>query len=96
MKVTMRNTVNVRVLTKSANEWHMNDRNGTSYKVGIRSGDDIDKIKVTKELYDQLEVDHDYLLAGVLTISNGNTSFMFDSVSLDSTTGKSPAPASGK
>lgn len=96
MKITMRNTANVTVLTKSANEWSMNDRHGVSYKVGVRSGDDIDKVKVTKELYDQLWVDHDYLLAGTLTVSNGNTSFMFDSISLDSTTGKSPTLASGK
>lgn len=90
MKVAMSCTANVRVLTKSQNEWSMNDRHGISYKVGIRSGDDIDKIKVTKELYDQLLVDHDYLLTGDLTISNGNTSFMFDAIRLDATTGKSP------
>ena len=93
MKIEMSCTTNVRVLTKSANEWNMNDRHGISYKVGIRSGDDIDKVKVTKDLYDQLQVDHDYLLVGSLNISNGNTNFMFDSVRLDATTGKSPDQA---
>ena len=83
MKVTMRTTTNVRVLSKSANEWNMNGRNGITYKIGIRCGEDIDKVKVTPELYGELQIDHDYMLVGTLTVSNGNTSFMFDTVDFD-------------
>lgn len=96
MKVIMSCTSNVRVLSKSANDWEMNGRKGVSYKVGIRSGDDIDKVKVSRELYEQLELDHDYLLVGSLNISNGNTGFMFESIRLDATTGKSPDNGSAR
>ena len=78
MKVVVTTLEKVRVLSKTANEWNMDGRRGTTYKVGIRSDGDIDKIKVTPELYDRLEVDKDYLLEGTLTVSNGNTSFIFD------------------
>lgn len=83
MKVTVTTTAQVRVLSKSVNEWNMNGRNGVTYKVGIRCGEDIDKVKVTPELYGSLQVDHDYMLGGTLTVSNGNTSFMFDTVDLN-------------
>lgn len=80
MKVVVTTLEKVRVLSKSTNEWRLdNGRTGVTYKVGIRSEGDIDKIKVTPELYGQLEVDKDYLLEGTLTVSNGNTSFIFDS-----------------
>ncbi len=83
MKITMRTTQRVRVLSKSVSDWEMNGRKGTTYKVGVRCDEDIDKVKVSPKLYDQLEVDHDYMLVGTLTVANGNTSFLFESKELD-------------
>ena len=83
MKIAMRTMERVRVLSKSSTDWDMNGRKGTTYKVGVRSGDDIDKVKVSPELFGQLEVDHDYMLIGSLNVSNGNTSFLFEFKELD-------------
>lgn len=80
MKIAMTTGMKVRVLSKSENPWNMGDRSGISYRVGIRCDGDIEKVKTTPELYARLEIDKDYILAGVLNVSGNNTSFLFDTI----------------
>lgn len=81
MIIRVRTEQRVKVLTLKANDWRMdNGRSGTSYKAGILSDGDIDKVKVTPELFRELEEDREYVLSGVLSVNNGNAGFVFDSI----------------
>lgn len=80
MKIAMTTGKKVRVLSKSENPWNMDGRSGITYKVGIRVNGDIEKVKVSPELYAQLNIDQDYLIAGTLDVSGNNTRFLFDTL----------------
>ena len=80
MKISMTTEKKVRVLSKSANQWNMDGRSGVTYKVGIRVDGDIEKVKVSPELYARLDIDQDYLIAGTLDVSGNNTRFLFDTL----------------
>lgn len=84
MIIRVKTEQKVKVLTLKASDWRMdNGRSGTSYKAGILSDGDIDKVKVTPELFRELEEDREYVLSGVLSVNNGNASFVFDSILSD-------------
>lgn len=81
MRIRVKTDQKVKVLTLKASDWRMdNGRSGTSYKAGILSDGDIDKVKVTPELFRELKEDREYILSGVLSANNGNTRFVFDAI----------------
>lgn len=71
---------NVRVLSKTKTPWEMNGRSGTTYRADVRIAGEVEKIRLSEELYDVVEIDKDYKLAGTLSIAGRNVGFVFDSV----------------
>ena len=88
MIIRVRTEQKVKVLTLKASDWKMEGRSGTSYKAGILSEGDIDKVKVTPELFRELKEDREYILSGVLSVNNGNAGFVFDSIVEQANAGK--------
>lgn len=95
MKLVLNSIEKVCVLTKSETPWEMNGRKGISYRVGIRANGDIEKIKVSEDLYKLLEIDKNYQLSGSLSMSNNNVGFLFDRI-LDGGQVSVDRPTSGK
>lgn len=81
MQIRVRTEAPVKVLTLGSNDWRLdNGQTGTTYKAGILCDGDIDKVKVSPDLYRELKTNTDYVLSGVLSVTNGNSKFVFDSI----------------
>lgn len=85
MKIEMISTSKVMVLTKNETPWDMDGRTGISYKLGVMVKDssgtpDIDKIKVTKAVFDSVKLGMEYTLMADVTVNNGKTNILFSGV----------------
>lgn len=63
----------VRVITKTATPYNVNGTSGITYRIGILSDGDVEKIKVQgEELYNSIMTDNEYFLEFAVAISNGS------------------------
>lgn len=70
---------NAQVLTKNNSTYDFTDEKGTrhtgtSYKVGIFTGETLGEIKVQKDLYNYLDISKEYNFVGSLVTDNGRFS----------------------
>lgn len=63
----------VQVITKTATPYNVNGVSGITYRVGVLSDGDVEKIKVASEdIFNSIETGKEYYLEFAVVISNGS------------------------
>lgn len=107
MQIAVRTSETIFVIDKSKKPWEMNGRNGISYhaichkKVGDET--QVEKIRVTEDVYNQIEAMTKYDFEGIIDVKNGRLTFdkiVYRDVNRTSSAGTSGSavipPESGK
>lgn len=93
MKLYVNAVSPVMVIDSDATEWNMNGRKGTTYKAYCHQKVDgkvsVDEIRVTEEVYKNLEHMKKYAFSGELDVSNGK--FVADKAALWNDSKPNPA-----
>lgn len=94
MQIAVRTSETILVIDKSKKPWEMNGRNGISYHaVCHKKVDDetqVEKIRVTEDVYNQIQEMTKYDFEGIIDVKNGRLTFdkiVYRDVSHASSTG---------